>query len=239
MGSNDLNLNSDEKLARQTDLVNMMVHDLKGPLMEIIANLDIVLSNESIQGVDKECLATAMEGCQNMMEAVQDMLDLGKMESGMLQPKLEKVDLAQIVEGRLKAINGTLLEKEMKAVFDNKTPILVKADPKLLNRMIANLFSNALKFSPPSSTLRVFTGKNGNMARFTVKDMGPGVPPEYREHIFGKYAQVEMRTHRVAGGTGLGLTFCKMAAEAHHGTIGLEDDGTTGAKFFFEIPLDG
>jgi len=106
-----------------------------------------------------------------------------------------------------------------------------------LGRVIANLLSNGLKFSPSGSVLRVFVSRKEKTGRFMVKDEGPGVPPAYRKVIFDKYTQVELRTHRVPGGTGLGLTFCKLAIEAQNGIIGVEDV-PVGSEFYFEMPLD-
>jgi two-component system sensor histidine kinase KdpD len=230
-------LTAQEKLDRQTDLVNMMVHDLKGPLMEVMANIDLIQNSPDASEIDKECAETAMTGCNNLLETVSDMLDVGKIEANMLKPEIERLNLTQSVEDELKKIALSASDRKVKTAFNNEGPVFIRADKKLLGRVIANLLSNGLKFSPSGSVLRVFVSRKEKTGRFMVKDEGPGVPPAYRKVIFDKYTQVELRTHRVPGGTGLGLTFCKLAIEAQNGIIGVEDV-PVGSEFYFEMPLD-
>lgn len=230
-------LSAQDKLDRQTDLMNMVVHDLKGPLMEMMANIDLIQNSPALSEIDKECADTAMTGCQNLLEAVTDLLDLGKMESNMLNPETVRIDLVEAVQGEMKKIALSASDKEVKVVFKSDGPVFVRADKRLLGRVIANLLSNGLKYSPSGSSLCAIVTHDDKTGRFIVKDSGPGVPPEYRKVIFDKYAQVELRTHRMPGGTGLGLTFCKMAIEAQNGVMGVEDV-PLGSEFYFEIPLD-
>ncbi|MBI5178552.1 MAG: HAMP domain-containing histidine kinase [Nitrospinae bacterium] len=229
---------AEEKLRMQGDLVNMMVHDLKGPLMEVIANIDLIQNSPAIGADEKDFAQTAMEGCNNLFDTISDMLDLGKLEAGMLKPSKTPCDLAEMVEKELKKVRVTAEDRNVKVRFEKGTKVEVLADEKLLRRVVANLVSNGLKFSPPGKTLTVSLAEEEGNARLTVKDEGPGVPPGYREQIFDKYVQVELRSHRQPGGTGLGLTFCKMAVEAHGGKIGL-NNVSQGSEFYFVIPNNG
>ncbi|MBI3794798.1 MAG: HAMP domain-containing histidine kinase [Nitrospinae bacterium] len=231
-------LSDREKLERQTDLVNMMVHDLKGPLMEVMANLDLVINTPGIDDMVRECSATAMTGCENMTEIISDILQIGKLEAGLLKPEMGRLDMSSLAEEGLKKMRHTMEDKNLIPVFKSSGPTFVRADKKLIIRVLANLLINAIKFSPNGARLQVIVDKRGGRARCTVKDEGPGVPAEYRDAIFDKYVQVELRTHRVPGGAGLGLTFCKLAMEAQNGRIGLENT-EHGSEFFFEAALDG
>ena len=101
--------------------------------------------------------------------------------------------------------------------------------------MLENFLGNACKFTPDSSEVRVSVTRPGELARVSVTDSGPGIPPRYHERIFEKFAQVDQDTKRF--GAGLGLTFCKLAVEAHGGKIGLESDSGNGSTFWFSLPL--
>ena len=100
-------------------------------------------------------------------------------------------------------------------------------DPELIERLVANLVSNALKYSPEEGAVSVRVS-NGSRARIEVRDQGPGVPEQYQEMIFEKFGQVESRQR---SGTGLGLTFCKMAVESHGGRIWVESEEGKGSNF--------
>ncbi len=226
------------KLERQTDLVNMMVHDLKGPLMVVMSNLDLVIKSAGILEDDKECAETARTGCDGLLRTINEMLDIGKMEAGMLKPETERLDLAELAEKEVDKISLPASDRDIKTSFDHEGPLFVLGDGKLIGRVMANLLSNGLKFSPSGSTLRVSLARGAKTARFTVSDEGPGVPAGYRKVIFDKYVQAGLWTRRIHGGTGLGLAFCKLAIEAQNGRIGI-NDAAAGSEFYFEVLLDG
>ena len=231
-------LSSQEKLNRQADLANMVVHDLKGPLMEMMANLDLLVNSAEISEMDKEFAQTAMEGCTGLLDLVTDLLNLGKMESGMLRLEKTAVDITQMLRDELKKVRLTAEDTRVAVELEGNNTVMAEADGKLIRRVVANLVSNGLKFSPPGTKLRVSVADTSAGVKVTVKDEGPGIPPNYRASIFDKYTQVDLRTHKQPGGTGLGLTFCKMAVEAHGGTIGLEEV-SNGSQFYFVIPKNG
>jgi signal transduction histidine kinase len=113
--------------------------------------------------------------------------------------------------------------------------VRLSADPVLLSRVIRNLLGNAFKFTPEGGSVRVGISKTDREARVTVTDEGPGIPAEYHEKIFEKFGQVE--DIRAKTGTGLGLTFCKLAVELHSGRIGVESEVGGGSTFWFTLPL--
>ncbi|MBI5636773.1 MAG: HAMP domain-containing histidine kinase [Nitrospinae bacterium] len=226
---------AEQKLAMQGDLINMMVHDLKGPLMEVISNIDLLSNSEHLDENEKEFAQTAMEGCTGLYDMVQDMLSIGRMESGMMKLEREPFNLCAVIKNELEKVRRHA--EDNRVAVDLKCPadLTVNADQKLIARVAANLISNGLKYSPPGATLKISVSDGGAAAIVLVKDQGPGVPVEYRESIFEKYVQVELRTHRRQGSTGLGLPFCKMAVEAHGGKVGLNSP-ERGSEFYFVIP---
>ncbi len=225
----------EQKLAMQGDLINMMVHDLKGPLMEVISNLDLLANSERLDDSEKEFVQTAMEGCTGLYDMVQDMLNLGRMESGMLRLEKERFNLAAVAGTEIDKVRRQAEDKRVGVEFKAPAEVMVNGDPKIIARVVANLVSNGLKYSPPGTTLKISLSDGESAAIMLVKDQGPGVPAEYRDSIFEKYVQVELRTHRRQGSTGLGLPFCKLAVEAHGGKVGLNAPDR-GSEFYFAIP---
>ncbi len=118
-------------------------------------------------------------------------------------------------------------------------PVTVVADGDLLLRVIQNLLGNALKFTSSDGRIRLSIEPDGNRVCVTVRDNGPGIPAEYQGRIFEKFGQIEARSNGKKYSTGLGLTFCKLAVEAHGGSIGVESEVGKGSTFWFVLPKDG
>ena len=125
---------------------------------------------------------------------------------------------------------GTIL------IVDDEPANLAECDVEMTRRVVANLVANALKFTPSAGTVTVAVSTNDSLARVEVHDTGPGIPPEYLGKIFDKFGQVEASKERKKFSTGLGLAFCKLAVEAHGGTIGVESEEGKGSTFWFELP---
>jgi signal transduction histidine kinase len=115
-------------------------------------------------------------------------------------------------------------------------PVRVECDPSVIRRVVANLVCNALNFTPKQGVVHITLSNDGPSPRVCVKDAGPGIPSEYHRKIFDKFAQVEAHEERKKFSTGLGLTFCKLAVEAHGGAIGMESELGAGSEFWFELP---
>lgn len=228
-------MTAEQKLAMQGDLINMMVHDLKGPLMEVISNLDLLAGSEHLDENEKEFAQTAMEGCTGMYDMVQDMLSIGRMESGMMKLEKSSFNLSEVIKTELEKIRRQAEDNRVTVELKCPAELTVYADQKLIGRVAANLISNGLKYSPPGAPLKISISDSDIASIVLIKDQGPGVPAEYRESIFEKYVQVELRTHRRQGSTGLGLPFCKMAVEAHGGKVGL-NSLERGSEFYFALP---
>jgi signal transduction histidine kinase len=115
-------------------------------------------------------------------------------------------------------------------------PVPVSCDPDVIGRVVANLVGNAYKFTPRNGEVRIGLVQRNGRVRFSVTDQGPGVAPEHRQRIFDKFWQVPSSRSAGARSSGLGLTFCKLAVEAHRGVVGVESTETGGARFWVELP---
>jgi signal transduction histidine kinase len=116
-----------------------------------------------------------------------------------------------------------------------QSPVMISCDPDLISRVVVNLVGNAFKFTPTGSQVRVALAGETDRVRFSVTDSGPGVPAEFRGKIFEKFGQAPMGQAAGVRSSGLGLTFCKLAVEAHRGKIGMENAATGGARFWVEL----
>jgi len=216
----------------------MIVHDLKGSLMGVSSNLDLLVNSTDIPELEREIAQTALEGSQELYEMVMDMLDLGKMEAGALTLEKSRVDIGELAEKEVRKLAQLSDDKGVEIRLQKEGNLEADADEKLMGRIIANFLSNGLKYSPPGKEITVTAKEEGESVKVLFRDNGPGVPPEYGDTVFDKYVQVEMRTHKRKGATGLGLPFCRMAVEAHSGQTGLNrlDEGS---EFYFLIPKNG
>ena len=137
---------------------------------------------------------------------------------------------------------------DMKSLFEGREirftppeiPATVRADREIVSRVIQNLLGNAIKFTPDAGgIIRLGIEAAADRVRVTVKDNGPGIALKYRKKIFEKFAQLELSAVHKRYSTGLGLTFCKLAVEAHGGSIGVDGEEGKGSSFWFELPADG
>jgi signal transduction histidine kinase len=200
-----------------------------------------------------ELLQIAYQGSQAMLELVNNLLDISKMEQGRLHLDLEPVAPYAIIDQAFDRLQVSARSQQVP--LEQRMAInlpLIEADDEKLVRVLQNLLDNAIKFSP--SGARVTVGAHffahdralpadvpihpplheGEWLIFWVQDRGMGIPNDYHERIFEKFGQVRGRKVR---GTGLGLTFCKLAIEAHGGRIWLESEEGAGSVFAFALPL--
>ena len=238
MSDNKKELTAEQKLSFQNDLIQMIVHDLKSPLMGISANLDLLANSEQLPELEKEIAQTALEGSEELHGMVMDMLALGKMEAGALVLETSSADMGEIAEKEVRKLAQLSDDKGVTIRLEKVGGLVANVDEKLMGRVMANFLSNSLKYSPPGKTVTVTAKEEGESVRLQFLDNGVGVPEEYGDTIFDKYVQVEMRTHKRKGATGLGLPFCRMAVEAHSGQVGL-NRLDQGSEFYFLVPKNG
>ncbi|HWD17688.1 MAG TPA: hybrid sensor histidine kinase/response regulator [Verrucomicrobiae bacterium] len=215
------------------NLTHMIIHDLRSPLASLAGYLDLCGAKEKnkLSPEGTSFLARARASSQKSLEMVNSLLDVHKMEAGEL--KLHRVDCDLVELSReVFALLEPLRQKRQFEVA--AAPVRVSADRDLVLRVLQNLIGNAIKFAPDGSPVRIEVAANGGVARLSVSDTGRGIPAEFHERIFQKFGQVKSSGPRI--GTGLGLTFCKLAVEAHGGRIGVQSAPGQGSAFWFELP---
>lgn len=229
-------LRRQEKL--RSDLTRSLVHDLKGPLSEVVANLDIL--SYSISDDNKEFLESAQIGCDRAVRMVSNLVSVDKLEDGKIQLLNEKIDPASLLEESVSGVKGLAKIKNvsLKLDFAGNLP-QVTMDRILILRVLQNLLTNALEYAPAGSIIT--TGceliEDGQKVKFFVQDCGEGIPPEQQSTIFEKYARIsEEHDHLI--GTGLGLFFCKLTVVEHRGEIGVKSTPPNGSCFYFTLPVN-
>jgi signal transduction histidine kinase len=217
----------------------MVVHDLKSPLMSVGACLDMLGMDDEdpLSDGQQEILGRARQSCRTMADMVGSLLDVSRLETGEMPINHEPCDLGGLAQDAVDAIGFGPFRATPTCALP-PTPVVANCDSGLVRRVIANLVSNALKFTPEEGSVTVRVESTGDMGRVAVVDTGYGIPPEHHEKIFEKFGQVEARRQGKMFSTGLGLTFCKLAVEAHGGAIGLESEVDQGSTFWFTVPLD-
>lgn len=229
-----------QELRRQEELrahlSRMLIHDLKTPLSEVVANLDIL--SYSITGPEKEFLEAAQIGCDRAVRMVANLVTTDKIAEGKLQLLYEETDCRELLKEALSGIKGLARSKNITLLLEveNDLPLLT-IDRTLILRVLQNLLTNSLGYSEPDTTITAgCTLADGNRVLFFVQDQGPGIPAEQQETIFDKYARLSGKQDALVG-TGLGLYFCKLAVELHNGAIAVKSETGKGSRFFFTLPL--
>lgn len=220
-------------------LTHMIVHDLRSPLAGVKLNIEVVgraLKKDPDLSEHEKNMDRALVGLSNVLEQINCLLDVHKMESGKMEINSDRISLARMVEDATESLGALATKQKIDILIDEDLPN-TSCDPSLIQRVIANLLSNALRFSPEDEKISIHGSKSGNMIRVEVEDSGPGVPEEFQEKIFEKFGQAEIRSQKKMLTTGLGLTFCKLTVETHGGQIGVDSSHGKGSRFWFTLPI--
>jgi len=219
------------------ELYRMLIHDLKAPLAEVIANLDIL--SYSISGDNREFLESAQIGCDRTVSMITNLITINKIEDGKIKPSLEATIPAGLLDEARSSIKGLAQSKgvELVSEVEDGLPTLY-LDRVLILRVLQNLLTNALSHAEGGSriTLGCRQGAARGTLEFFVGDQGPGIAPEGIKLLFEKYSRLSDKQDALVG-TGLGLYFCKLAVGLHQGKIGVDSELGQGCRFHFTLPL--
>lgn len=226
---------------RKEELINLVVHDLKNPIASILANAHFLVREPNLSDDARDASRDIHEAADSMQRMVLNLLDISRGEQGALVPRLSDVDVPSLINEVLGAMGRRANERELK-ISAELSPQVKRhvVDRDLLLRLLENLLDNALKYSPPGGTIKVEASTANGYLDFCIRDEGPGIPGAYRERIFEKYVQLEDNTVSLARTSrGLGLVFCRLAAEAHGGRIWVEDNEPRGTAFRVRLRAAG
>ena len=217
-------------------LLQMEVHDLKAPLANIVNLCELLLSGDLEPVRRGEFIVSVSDNAKVMLKLVMNMLNVAALESGRMALNLQSVQPIEAAQAAIAQIGWLLRRKRMtiRANVSSDLPVL-PADRDMLVRLLVNLIDNAVHYGRVHDELDVQAQQDGRGVRFDVLDHGPGIPAPLRERIFDPFVQLEP-----GGGnsysTGLGLTFCRLVAQAHGGRIWVEERKGGGSRFSVWVP---
>jgi signal transduction histidine kinase len=232
-----------EIMQLRQETIHFIVHDLRDPIGLARSALGMI---EMAPGYDAESdigrfVMMAAGGLQRMLNLVDSLLDVEQLTEGESALELEQVDMVALQESVIEKQQpiATSLQVELVSQVSPTTSLShIRADRERVERVIANLIDNALKFTPPAGQVTVSLEQVGDVMEVAINDTGPGIPEDRRERVFERFVKDEEGSK--AKGFGLGLSFCRSAVEAHGGTIHAEEgEGGIGTKFVFTLPAAG
>lgn len=223
----------------KTDFLSITSHELRSPMTPMKAQLQM-LQEEYFGKLNKnqqESLRIVVRNADRLDNIIVDFLEISRIEAARLKFTFKPVDLGQTVQDIVKFMEGSAKEKKIKLVLKaDKLPI-IEADPDRVSQVIRNLLTNAIKFSPENSEIKINATAKDDHILFSVRDYGCGLTSENGIRVFEPFFQVESASRRRHGGTGLGLAICRGIIESQKGKIWVESKPGAGCKFSFTMPL--
>ena len=223
----------------KSEFVSTVSHELRTPLTSIRGSLGLIVGGAVGELPPKASglLRIAYKNSERLVALVNDILDIQKIESGRMDFHMRPIDLIALIENAMEANQAYAQQYEVALSFEKRLPnAQVLADFDRLMQVMANLISNATKFSPRSAKVEIVLERYSGMFRVSIRDHGSGIPKEFQPRIFEKFAQADGSDTRQKGGTGLGLSIAKAIIKRHWGTIGFVSDGGDGSTFYFDLP---
>jgi len=227
---------------RQEELSQFIVHDLRSPLGNVMTGLQLLqeMADETRDSTQVDLVQMCLVSCNRMLTLVNSLLDLARLEGGRMPLQRSDVDVQELVAAALNQVSVWAGRKKVTLESDLMSGVqTVYTDAELTTRVLVNLLSNSIKFSAPESvvTVRVESAEPETFT-FSVIDQGPGIPKEWADRIFDKFVQVEaLRAGSGAIGSGLGLTFSRLAVELLGGRIWLVSKEDSGTAIAFTLPV--
>lgn len=219
------------------DLVHMIVHDMRTPITSILGSLQTALAEDQDSDVREEMIENSIYDAERLERMMADLLDVSRLESGQLKIQAEPAVAREILEEAGRMVGYAANEKGVRLVVEDTRPgLALRADRTMVLRVLSNLAQNAIRHTPPGGTVRLGAQGLAEAVEFHVSDTGEGIPERIRHRIFDKFFHAADDDAKQLRSVGLGLAFCRLAVEAHGGTIQVESEEGEGSDFFFTIP---
>jgi signal transduction histidine kinase len=220
----------------KSGLLSVVSHELKTPLTSIRMATHLLLEERvgSLNTKQTELLMAARDDADRLQKIIEDLLDMGRLESGRVKLDLQSEPSERLVSDAVTPLETAFHDKGLTLEVDvpvETPPVL--ADPARIGHVFSNLLTNALKYTPPGGHVRISAEPLDRFVRFVVEDTGVGIPQEYLARIFERFYRIPREDQ--ASGAGLGLAIAKEIVDAHGGTISVESIPNTGSKFSFTL----
>ena len=222
------------------EFVSIVSHELRTPLTSIRGSVQLVLDDKaSVPDPEhRQLMQIALNNCERLVRIINDILDVAKIESGNITLQRRPCAVAEVVRQALQVVEGPAKAAKVRLdaqVPDSLPPVLVDLDR--IVQALVNLMSNAVKFAPADSVVKIAAAAFDKGVTISVSDQGEGIAPENIARLFRKFQQVDSSSSRRRGGTGLGLAITKALVEQHGGRISVDSEIKKGTRFSFTLPL--
>lgn len=221
---------------RQRDeVLGMVTHDLRSPLTGIVLGATAALRRGAMDEETGRLVRAMQREAERMSRLLQDLLDVASIEAGRFAVRSRPCEVDDLIREATELFVSAADERglTLEVEFSPELPP-IHADRDRISQVLANLLSNATRFTPEGGRITVWAEEDGPAIRFSVRDTGPGIPEEEREHLFHRFWQPSRS--RPGSGTGLGLAIARGIVEAHGGRIWVESEEGAGSTFHFSVP---
>ncbi|MDB5099255.1 MAG: ATP-binding region ATPase domain protein, partial [Cyanobacteria bacterium RYN_339] len=232
-------LDLDRVSRTKTDMLGIVNHELRTPLTAIIGYAEILRKRASRDEdrTTEEFLTYIFQSAKRLQAITEDAMTASLIENGMFSLSPEECNMNDLLRTVIGAFGPRLGEREMGIrELGLETPVVAICDPKRVAQVLTNVIGNALKFSPRGTVVDVELASTDATVSFTVRDQGPGIPPEQLERVFEKYYQVNSSSGRRQDGMGLGLMIARSIMQAHGGAILVRNGPDRGTEFEITFP---
>lgn len=230
-----------EKNVRQEGFLLNITHDLRAHLSIILSIMQFI-DYGSANVADKktrEYLTMVKRNSLKMLKLINNLIDTTRLENDYYELNKTNIDIVSMIEGTINCIDKYAVQKNIQLVFDtNEEECIMAADPQVIDRIIMNLVSNAIKFSPRDKCIYINLIINSKEIKILIKDEGPGISNEDKNKIFNRFYQVTKRKDNEQSGSGIGLDLVNYLTKSHGGSIDLSSEAGNGALFMVTLPIN-
>ncbi|KAF0206904.1 MAG: two-component hybrid sensor and [Actinobacteria bacterium] len=224
----------------KNEFVSTVSHELRTPLTSIKGYIDLILDGEAgeINEIQREFLSIVKQNSDRLVELINDMLDISRIESGRIHLKIQPLEMADLIAGAVDTFQAVADQSGHKIIA--KAPMdLPKAagDRDRVGQVLMNFMSNAIKYSPEGGSVTVAAKADGDMVTVSISDQGIGIAKDDQAKLFTKFYRVDSSLTREIGGTGLGLSICKSIIDLLGGKVGVKSSAGKGSTFWFSLPM--
>jgi PAS domain S-box-containing protein len=227
----------------KTDFVSTISHELRTPITSVVGYVDMMAEGlvGALTGDQLDVLAVVSRNSRRLLALIEDLLTLSRIESGAFRLDLGDVDVCEVVRGAREALGGVFSGRDLQVTFDlPSVPVPVTGDPAALERVVLNVLSNAVKFTPDGGRIDVVltAAPDDGEVRVRVTDTGIGIPDGEQQHLFTRFFRSSTASRGQIQGSGLGLSIVRSIVEEHGGAISVHSQESVGTTVLVTLPLD-
>lgn len=229
-----------EKNAKHDSFLMNITHDLRGHL-NIILSIMQIINKGTLEIKDKkalEYLETIKRNSLKMLRLINNLIDTNKLENKYYVLNKKNIEIISLVEGTISCIDKYAKQKDIQLIFDtNKEECIMGVDSEVIDRIIMNLISNAIKFSDSGSNIYINMFVNNEKVKLSIRDEGTGISKEYQDKIFNRFYQIENKSSSETTGSGIGLDLVNNLVKSHDGYMELNSIEGIGSEFIVTLPI--